>query len=100
MIKGIDCHLKYALSYPFPPYLPITLEKPLSIKHELQAIESRLKAEFLFHGLSRASLVSFFLSKDFLKMQSLITCSLGASDEFQVSTMSVLACDFLWKRRV
>lgn len=60
MIKGIDCHLKYALSYPFPPYLPFTLEEPLSIKHVLQAVESRMKAEFLFHESSHASLVIFF----------------------------------------
>lgn len=60
MIKGIDCHLKYALAYPFPLYLPITLEEPLSIKHILQAVESRMKAEFLFHGSSPASSVFSF----------------------------------------
>lgn len=45
---------------PFPPYLPITLEEPLSTKAVLQAVESRMKAEFLFHESSHASLVTFF----------------------------------------
>lgn len=68
MIKGIACHLKYALSYPFPPYLSITLEEPLSIKHVVQAIESRMKAEFLFHESSPASLVIyFFFARTLLK---------------------------------
>lgn len=67
LIEGIGCHLKYALSYPFPSYLPITLEEPLNIKHVLRAVESRMKAEFLFRGSSPASLVFFFQVRTFLK---------------------------------
>lgn len=45
---------------PFPPYFPITLEESLSIKPVLQAVESRIKAEFLFHESLHSFSVTFF----------------------------------------
>lgn len=64
-----------------------------------QAVQSRMKPEFLFNESSHALLV-ILLCKNFLKLWSLITCYSDASDESQISTINTLACDYHWNNRI